>query len=175
MKDLLAADHVELDDVLDKLLAAFEKKDLAEIFQKLDFFWARLAMHIRAENLHLFPAILKALPNGEPDDLKISPEFVRESLRLLEKDHNFFMRELGGAVKQMREMRANDWQNEDGKLFDLREKIRGLHERLQRHNDLEEREVYDWAEALAGSDAAVLRAKIQNELENLPPRFRRSV
>ncbi len=174
MKDLLAADHLELDSVLDELLASFEKRDAAEVYQKLDFFWARLAMHIRAENLHLFPSILKAAQSEEPNDLKASPDFIRESIRQLENDHNFFMRELGGAMKQMFEMRENDWQNKHRKLDDLREKITALGERLERHNHLEESDVYTWAEALTPADTAVLRTKIQNELENLPPRFRKS-
>lgn len=31
-----------------------------ELYQKLDLFWARLAVHIRAEHLHMFPALLRA-------------------------------------------------------------------------------------------------------------------
>ena len=174
MKDLLAADHLELDSVLDELLAAFEKTDAAEVYQKLDFFWARLAMHIRAEHLHLFPAIQKAAQSDQPNDLKASPEFIRESIRRLENDHNFFMRELGGAIKQMLEMRENNWQDKDAGLAGLREKINALGERLERHNELEESDVYSWAEALTPGDAAVLRTKIQKELDNLPPRFRKS-
>ena len=174
MKDLLAADHLELDSILDELLAAFDKGDAAAVYRKLDFFWARLAMHIRAENLHLFPAILKAAQSDESNDLNTSPDFIRESVRQLESDHNFFMRELGGAIKQMLEMRENNWQDKDAKLDDLREKIIALRERLERHNELEESEVYSWAEALTAADAAVLRTKIQRELENLPPRFRKS-
>ena len=175
MKDLLAADHLELDVVLDELLAAFEKTDAAEVFQKLDFFWARLGMHIRAEHLHLFPSILKAAQNDETRDLKAAPDFIREAIGQLKSDHNFFMRELAGAIKQMFEMRENNWPDKDEKLADLREKINILRERLERHNELEESEVYSWAEALKPADAAILRTKIQRELENLPPRFRKSV
>ena len=174
MTDLLADDHREIDLILDELFAAFEKHDAAEIYQKLDFFWARLAMHIRAENLHLFPMILEAAQSDEPNGLPSSPDLVRESIRQLENDHNFFMLELGNAIKQMREIRENNRQNKNEKLVDLQAKINVLRERLERHNELEESGVYFWAEALTPADAAVLRAKIQKELENLPPRFRKS-
>jgi hypothetical protein len=30
------------------------------IYESLDFFWAQLAMHIRTEPLHAFPAIIEA-------------------------------------------------------------------------------------------------------------------
>ncbi len=170
MKDLLAQDHRELDFLLTELRAALDGGDAPSIFSKLDFFWARLAMHIRAENLHLFPSILKAAPN----DLKVSPALIREALRRLENDHNFFMRELGAGVKQMTELRGSGWRDARAQLDDLREKIDALSERLERHNELEESDVYLWAEALPPEAAAVLRAKIQKELDNLPPRFRRS-
>ena len=172
MRDLLADDHHEIDLILDELFGAFEKGDAAEVYQKLDLFWARLAMHIRAENLHLFPAILETAQSDEPNDLPASPNFVRESIRQLKDDHNFFMLELGDAVKQMREIRENDRQ--DAKLDDLQAKINVLRERLERHNELEESEVYSWAEALTPAEAEVLRTKIQKEIENLPPRFRKA-
>jgi hemerythrin-like domain-containing protein len=173
MKALLAADHLELDFLLDELFAAFEKDAAAEVYQKLDFFWARLAMHIRAENLHLFPSILKAAQSAEANDLKAAPEFIRESIRQLENDHNFFMRELGGAIKQLFELRENNWRDEGGKLKELREKMTALRERLKSHNELEESDVYSWAETLAPAEVPDLRSKIKKELENLPPRFRK--
>jgi hypothetical protein len=61
MNNLLASDHDELDELLDKLFASFDASGSVEqIYQKLDLFWARLAVHIRAEHLHLFPLILGA-------------------------------------------------------------------------------------------------------------------
>ena len=65
MKDLLISDHLELDTILGQLFSALDKGAAGEVYQNLDFFWARLAMHIRAEHLHLFPAILKAARNAE--------------------------------------------------------------------------------------------------------------
>ena len=63
---LLAEDHEALDKALSALLAALDEGDSATAFARLDLFWARLAMHIRAEHLQLFPAILRAL-HGETD------------------------------------------------------------------------------------------------------------
>jgi hemerythrin-like domain-containing protein len=178
MKVLLSSDHLEIDSVLDELFAALEKGDAAEVYQKLDFFWARLAVHIRAEHLHLFPAILEAVQEDGPnpaDDLNVSATFVRDTIGQLKIDHNFFMRELGELIKQMLAMREDRWRDERGKLKELRERINLLRARLEHHNELEEIYVYSWAEKLDLPDAPGLRSKIQNELENLPPRFRGSV
>jgi len=126
-------------------------------------------MHIRAEHLHLFPAILESAQNDEPN------YFIRESISQLKDDHNFFMRELADAVKQLRVICENNWRDERGNLDRLREKIVVLRERLERHNRLEESDVYSRAETLTPEKEAVLLAKIQKELENLPPRFRKIV
>jgi hypothetical protein len=174
MKILLSSDHLEIDSVLDALFAEFEKDDAAQVYQKLDLFWARLAVHIRAEHLHLFPSILDAVQNAErneTNELNVSGHFVRETIGQLKNDHNFFMRELGEAVKQMLAMREDDWRDAGGKLKGLREKIQLLRDRLEYHNELEEIYVYSWSETLAPAEAADLRSKIQKELENLPPRF----
>lgn len=61
MKALLAHDHEELDRILRSLYAALDADDVEEGFKQLDLFRARLGVHIRAENLRLFPAILDAL------------------------------------------------------------------------------------------------------------------
>ena len=58
---LLAEDHAALGELLRAFLTQLDEGDTAGAFVHLDLFWARLAMHIRAENLHLFPAILNAL------------------------------------------------------------------------------------------------------------------
>lgn len=52
----LADDHSEMDALLEEFFDALCCADVELIYQTLDFFWARLAMHIRAEHLHLFPA-----------------------------------------------------------------------------------------------------------------------
>lgn len=60
MADLLVNDHAELDLLLRGLPAEFDRGAARDVLAKLDLAWARLAVHIRAEHLHLFPALLKA-------------------------------------------------------------------------------------------------------------------
>ena len=102
---MLATDHAELDGLLDELFAAFEAGVVRHIYQRLDLFWARLAMHIRAEHLHLFPAVLEACLTGKQISRRATaPEVARDKISALQKDHNFFMRELVSAIKQTREL-----------------------------------------------------------------------
>jgi iron-sulfur cluster repair protein YtfE (RIC family) len=174
MKDFLTSDHLELDSLLQKLFAAFDDGDVSDVFKKLDFFWARLAMHIRAEHLHLFPAILKAVRKDErisSSGLMPTLEDVENSIRTLQNDHNFFMVELGETVKQMSDLRKNNPPDKAESLARLREKINVVRERLKTHNELEESQVYYWAEILSPAEIPALQAKIQREIENLPPRF----
>ena len=60
---LLGHDHSELDELLGAFFAAVEKGDLDQSFDTLDVFWARLAVHIRTEHLHLFPTLIAAVEN----------------------------------------------------------------------------------------------------------------
>src|SRR5215211_942934 len=55
----LADDHVAVGEVIKALQAALNSCDLKTAYAKLDLFWARLAVHIRAEHLHLFPAVIQ--------------------------------------------------------------------------------------------------------------------
>ncbi len=94
----LLHDHDELGDLLNQLDAALETNDVARTHSTLDLFWARLAMHIRAEHLHLFPAISRVRnPPDEPEN----------TIAILREDHDFFMRELSQAVAITRTLSAN--------------------------------------------------------------------
>src|ERR1044072_7340629 len=62
--DILVNDHAEVDALLRGLWDAFEGGEAEEVLAKLDYLWARLAVHIRAEHLHLFPALLAAAASG---------------------------------------------------------------------------------------------------------------
>lgn len=172
---LLTGDHEELDQLLRALLAALDEADPATGFARLDLLWARLAMHIRAENLHLFPAILKA-----DDDLREEEDktlFHAEACEIIDKlrnDHDFFMHQLASAVKIMRAVLATNG-NSEVRLDDVRQIISAINERLKSHNKLEEGLVYGLPERLlAQADQAALAAQIRGELENLPPRFTES-
>jgi hypothetical protein len=60
VESVLEDDHESLGQLLTELDADLAKPNIARAFELLDLFWARLAVHIRAENLHLFPALASA-------------------------------------------------------------------------------------------------------------------
>src|SRR3982751_876507 len=99
----LKTDHEELAEILDQLKVQLGKQDLPRAFETLDLFWASLAVHIRAENICLFPAVLNApqskfgVSNGMPDF-----EEVKAMVSSLRADHHHFMSELGEAMKEVR-------------------------------------------------------------------------
>jgi hemerythrin-like domain-containing protein len=167
MNDLLTTDHRELDDLLDQLYRTFEVGSALDIYEKLDIFWARLAMHIRAEHLHLFPATLKALELNKPSEVEAGKSVIAR----LHSDHDFFIRELAAAIKLMREQ-IRDNKNAQEKISMVREKVSAVCELLKTHNELEESQVYLWAEELLDpAEHPDLNELIQKELDNLPPRF----
>jgi len=57
----LVDDHIALDEVLKQLKEMLTGGDIEASHARLDLFWARLAVHIRAEHLHLFPVVLNRL------------------------------------------------------------------------------------------------------------------
>jgi len=173
INNLLAHDHSGLDELLAELFAALDSGDIERIYEKLDFFWARLAMHIRAEHLHLFPAILGAFEPKEPTKERRAPSFeiAQSTIAKLHDDHDFFMRELISAIKQIRGLRENN-RNASNHILTARETIIAVSRRLETHNELEESEVYQWADILLNpSERAALNERMQKEIDNLPPRF----
>ena len=176
IKKSLATDHLELDGLLDELFAAFDASSIEQVYQTLDIFWARMAMHIRAENLHLFPAILGASESEKHQKENRVPKFkvVRGVVASLHEDHDFFMRELAGAIKQLRDLRGKNHTDPVNRLLSVRETIIAVERRLETHNAREETDVYRWAELLLdGSEQTDLNERMQKEIENLPLRFRR--
>ncbi len=72
----LAHDHSELDDTREELTAALDDGDTERALQWLDLFWARLAIHIRAENIQLFPTLQCAAErNPEQEGENLPPRF----------------------------------------------------------------------------------------------------
>lgn len=171
---LLANDHVELDGLLHALLETLDEGDREAGFARLDLFWARLAMHIRAEHLHLFPAILDASDSGRLKGSAPSSIEAREAIDKLRDDHDFFMEELAGAVKTMRELLAEaSSRSSEGRFVEVRRVVLSLKERLESHNRLEEETVYPLtALILEAAEQSTLATKMRGEIENLPPRFR---
>lgn len=158
---ILTADHESLDELLDAAFDALSDQDKDRIFACVDMFWARLAMHIRAEHLHLFPAIQAAVK--QPNKI-ISVKKASTTIELLHKDHDLFMREL---IKIIKQLRVNEYEAESisSTLTDIRKK-------LVSHNMIEEREVYGWAESLLTEEEyESLQSKMLKEITNLPPRF----
>jgi hemerythrin-like domain-containing protein len=172
---LLAADHAELGELFRALLRSLDEGDSDATFARLDVLWARLAVHIRAENLHLFPAILRALetrPAGGRADAARS-EGLRDTIERLRRDHDTFVHELMCAVKTVRALRDG---REGVPAFDslpgVRSRIAALRGPLERHNREEER-VYPAASAVLDSaERNDVTERVRRELENLPPRLR---
>ncbi len=158
---LLTADHAELDGLLADAFKALKSGDREQAFASVDLFWARLAMHIRAEHLHLFPAI-EALPFASADKAE-----TNSMLNELRNDHNFFMRELVAAIKLLRD--------ETGGMAGLAapaESLRQVKDRLALHNEVEETRIYPLVGLrLSPGEAAELHSKMEFEITNMPPRF----
>src|SRR5215471_9807572 len=107
VEDQLIADHRSLDNLRQQLQRALANSELENTRTKLDLFWARLAVHIRAEHLHLFPVVLNSLGNEQPAPLSAPTTAEAEVvIATLQSDHDFFMSELAGAVKIIRSLPA---------------------------------------------------------------------
>lgn len=173
MAELLAVDHAEVDTILRGLLVAFDTGGAREVLPKLDLLWARLAVHIRAEHLHLFPALLAAAEGGAGLATSgASARGVEDALRELREDHNFFMRELAACVESVRELAAAGEPTGREELAAVRRRVLAVRDKLGEHNRREEEEVYRWPPALLdGAERDRLDAGVRRELENLPPRF----
>jgi iron-sulfur cluster repair protein YtfE (RIC family) len=151
----LSDDHQAVGEIFNQLPTALNARDMPASLASLDLLWARLAVHIRAEHLHLFPAVITRMNEAQT---------VVDRLR---SDHDFFMRELARAIGILREMPQSD-----EKWNAVSEAVRGVEERLVTHNELEETTIYPWATAmLTDSEQSELVARINAELENRPPRF----
>ena len=143
---LLADDHSEIDILIRDLLAALEDGEKSKAFARLDLLWARLAVHIRAEHLCLFPSILEAHITVRSD----GPDYqeVKGAIDQLRLDNDFFMHELGTAVNTMRKHDIASEQVISKELLDVRLSVLKVQSRLERHNHLEENHVYKWVNVL---------------------------
>jgi Hemerythrin HHE cation binding domain. len=172
--DLLADDHAKLDKLFEKIFVALRERDYERAFGALDSFWARLAVHIRAEHLHLFPALVETgLLNSADNEKRIegapSTGKVIEQLRV---DHNFFMTELARVIRTVRLMLDGDNSGTLDDLTEVQQPLKNVRERLITHNDIEESRVYPLIESsLLADEAAEIRRKMKKELDNVPPRL----
>lgn len=172
-EELLGNDHAALDKLLKTLLAVLDDGQTAAVLERLDLFWARLAMHIRAENLHLFPAILSRLEQLPQKNQSLLPASTGEAIAQLRSDHDFFMHELAAAIKALRRSKdLGQWEGEGHTLDAVRVRIMAIASRLESHNQVEEGLVYGLpAKVLTPSEQRTLTTSIERELQNLPPRF----
>ncbi len=170
---LLSHDHKELDMILAELDQAFDGMNTERSFELLDLFWGRLAVHIRAENVFLFPALMKAAERTQDSTSTkdtVTGQEIHKLLTQLREDHNFFMIELTTAIKKIRILRQ---ENRSEGLEEIRNGIAPVLRRLEAHNALEESRVYRQAELLMDhSEQSMLDQSIQTDLENLPLRLR---
>lgn len=166
--EIMEADHVELDELLAQLIKAIysDQPDLVSTYRKLDLFWARLAVHIRAEHLVVFPAVLE-IGKGPEKERKDIENILQE----LRSDHDFFIKELARAVKAMR--LVPNFGNETETFAVVRDLVDGVKQGLIKHNKIEEEAIYPLAErAEAGNLQQKIRESALRELANLPQRFR---
>jgi hypothetical protein len=172
IESVLGNDHESLDQLLIELDKELASLNIARSYELLDLFWARLAIHIRAENLHLFPALANApaaVFTGK-GSLPTSEEAHNLLLRL-RSDHDFFMKELAQTIKALREVPDNQ-QVHAKDIEHVRQRMIIIRKRLEVHNRLEERRAYTWP-AMIFDEPTVARLfeRLRHELENLPQRF----
>lgn len=157
-RQLLSDDHAAVGEILAQLLTSLNDKDVPTVLAKVDLLWARLAVHIRAEHLHLFPAVSTRLTEAES---------IVDRLRT---DHNFFMHELARVVGILRELPESAV--DEARWTDIADTVREVEKRLATHNEVEEKTIYPWAGSiLTESEQMELTRRINAELENRPPRF----
>jgi hypothetical protein len=149
----LETDHRELDLIYREAVDALSSGDAADALAKVDLFWARLAVHIRAEHVRVFPTVPRTPHN---DDV----------IARLRRDHNKFMAALAEAVGLLRGPITST------SVSEARALVLQLGEQLAEHNRLEEVTVYREADThLTHAQKADLALSIDAELKNLPPRL----
>lgn len=170
----LADDHVALDEVLSQLREALDTGDVLVSHARLDLFWARLAVHIRAEHLHLFPAVINGVSCASDEQtFALTLSEVQTSVERLRADHDFFMHGLAQAVGILRDLlKATDRQALDEGISTVSDAVLEIEKRLVLHNELEENRLYLWTTTILNQqEQADLARRVNAELGNRPPRF----
>lgn len=166
----LTNDHRALDKLLKEFYAAVASDDIKAIDQKLDRFWARLAVHIRAEHLHVFPTILQRTADPASE---LSSAKTQSTIDDLREDHDFFMRGLAAAMITLRELSGiKDRTEIRGALKGVVKIVSDVEQRLRTHNEIEEQTIYQWlVTILSDEERVALARQIDQQLDNRPPRF----
>ena len=172
VETILERDHAELDRLLELTFQAIGSNDCRQTYLSLDIFWARLAMHIRAEHLRLFPAVRQIAGRDAKLSGDTALQHVIGLLDQLRHDHDFFMHELARAIKCLR--LTLYFGNEPETLKVVDDLVSQIKRRLIIHNAIEEGRIYTLVTEryLPSEEIAELAISIKKELSNLPPRFR---
>lgn len=174
VSEQLIDDHAALDKVLKQLQTALRSSDLEISHATLDLFWARLAVHIRAEHLHLFPTVLGSLENAAVNHPSApSLDEARTVILELRQDHDFFMHELARAIEISRKLStAGEHPILEEGLNTVTNIVFEVEKRLLKHNEVEENQLYRGATTLLNSEEqSKLADQITTELRKHPPRF----
>lgn len=167
----LEQDHASLGNLFAELQPALNEGQAGRAFELLDLIWARLAIHIRAEHLCLFPALLNTSEQSAGTPPPLAPKEVQEVIERLRLDHDFFMHELASAVNTLRSLKDSKDVSKGG-LREVSAKVYAVCARLNEHNRIEEEQAYKWvALLLTEEEQANLLARVEREFEKLPPRF----
>ena len=141
----LVDDHEDLHRLLKRLKQALRDMDSEATRSRLDLFWARLAVHIRAEHVRVFPALKN-----------VAPSVIAQ----LREDHDFFMRGLATAIAKLPDLNL------------VATIVKAVEERLNAHNILEEKQIYALIGSnLSPEEQAQLASQVEEELLKHPPRF----
>jgi len=163
---VLTDDHESLNKLLLELMVFVRRSDFRWSFELLDLFCTQLAVHIRAENVCLFPAILNA-PNNRFTDAGFELTALKAAIERLKLEHNILTEELMKAARLMRQL-MND--NENGELTDETVKsLAAVAILLAEHQELEEREVCQAAKlVLDPAEFALLEEAVARETHKRP-------
>lgn len=176
----LEGDHKLIEEVLDDLLTLLQKQDINRAFELLDLFWTQLAVHIRAENVCLFPAILNAPRESFGRKNGLPPfEEVKALIETLRADHAFFVDQVSQAIRRIRELMALADIPKVGlepQVNEIKETMLAVADRLRAHSDLEHDKVYAWPELLLPADQyELLLHVVSGEIDKMPRRVERLV
>lgn len=169
----LSDDHQAVNEVLTQLVSALDDKDVEASHSKLDLLWARLAVHIRAEHLHLFPTLISRLTASSVRTAEPDLNELQTMIGRLRADHDFFMRELACAVGILRQLpRPLHSPEDETRWTAVVEMVLSVKARLENHNEIEEDQIYRWSDTLLTKAEQIdLATRINAELERRPPRF----
>ncbi len=166
---VLINDHESLNKLLLELMGLVRRSDFRWSFELLDLFCAQLAVHIRAENVCLFPAILNA-PNNRFTEAGLEITALRETIEKLKHQHSMLTEELKKSASLMRELLDNVENGENGGLTDAMAKsLTAVGILLAEHQELEEREVCPAAKlVLDPAEFVRLEEAVEQETHKLP-------